>query len=111
MSSKRFKVGRISSFKFRISEPGRAVITIERSDPGRRVRGRCRPDKRSLRNRPRCTRHVKAASIRRSFPVAGAQQVRWRGKRRGSYRATITVTDAAGNRSRSARVSFKIIRR
>ena len=111
MSSKRFRVGRIISFKFRTSEPGRALITIQRSDPGRQVRGRCRLAKRSLRHRPRCTRRVKAASIRRSFPVAGAQQVRWRGKRRGSYRATITVTDAAGNRSKSDRVSFKIIRR
>ncbi len=65
---------------FRISEPvRRAMILIERSGPGRRARGRCRPAKRSLSHRPRCTRQVKAGSSVRSFSVAGAQQVRWRG--------------------------------
>ncbi len=46
-------------FRFRLSEPGRAVILIERSEPGRRARGRCRPATRSLSHRPRCTRRVR----------------------------------------------------
>jgi plastocyanin len=49
--------------------------------------------------------------LRRSLP-AGRRSIRLRvrGLSPGSYRAALRATDAAGNRSRSARVRFRVVR-
>jgi len=64
-----------------------------------------------LRDKPRCTRYVTVSpSVRFTNVRAGANRVRFAGRlsatrtlRPGTYRLTVTATDAAGNRSRPQR--------
>ncbi len=72
---------------------------------------------RANRQRPRCTRYVTKGTL--SFNgKAGLNRVRFQGRitrtRRlglGRHRVTIGAVDAAGNRSRSRSVFFRIVRR
>ena len=98
LSKKRFRVrGRRSgsTLRFRLSEAATVRVTIERRKTGRwRKAG-------ALKAR-------KLAAGRRSIRITGKL-----GKRRlkpGRYRAVLRATDAAGNRSRAARVAFRVIR-
>jgi extracellular elastinolytic metalloproteinase len=117
LSRKRFRVGQVTTFKFTLSEAATASIAIDRSETGRRVRGRCRAAKRSLRRRPHCTRSVRIGSVVKRNLRAGVQRVRFSGRVRshalrvGVYRASVVATDPGGNRSRAARVTFRIVRR
>ncbi len=80
MSRRRLKVGQGTIFTFRLSEAASIAIVIDRSEKGRRVGRRCRAPKRSLRHRPRCTRHVKVGSLARSHLSPGPQRVTFRGR-------------------------------
>lgn len=117
ISRRRFKVGRGTIFSFRLSEAATAEIAIDRSEAGRRVGRRCRPPKRALRRRPRCTRHLRVGTLVRAHLRPGTQRVRFSGRvgnralRSGPYRATISATDLAGNRSRALRVTFRVVAR
>ena len=117
MSKRRFKVGQGVTFTFRISEPATTRILIDRSEAGRRVGRRCRPPKRSLRRRPRCTRYLRLGALERANLRPGVQRMTLkrrigsRAVRRGRYRATIVSTDAAGNRSRPIRLTFRVVAR
>jgi hypothetical protein len=110
------RVKRGTAFRFRLSERGTARITIQRARPGRRARGRCRKPTARLRGRKRCTRWVRVGTLRRRAR-AGANRVKFSGRLRrkalklGGHRAVLVITDAAGNRSRPARVRFKVVRR
>jgi hypothetical protein len=133
MTAKRFRVGldrtprvalrgrraRVGSvFRFRLSEPASAVITIQRAVMGRRVRGRCRPASRRLRRRPRCVRRLEQrGSLTRRNRTTGLNAVPFSGRvgvralRPGRHRATISATDGAGNASARRRTSFTVVRR
>ena len=117
MSRRRLKVGQGTIFTFRLSEAASIAIVIDRSEKGRRVGRRCRAPKRSLRHRPRCTRHVKVGSLARSHLSPGLQRVTFRGRlrshrlRAGRYRASLVATDLAGNRSRTLRLTFRVVGR
>lgn len=117
LSRKRFRVGQVTIFSFRLSEAATTEIVIERPQSGRRVRGRCRPATRVLRKRARCTRYARKGTLVRTSFRPGMQRVRFNGKIRrralppGAYRATIRATDAHGNRSRAVRLTFRIVRR
>jgi len=131
MTRRRFRVGarrtarvagrrptpRGSAFRFRLSEPATAFITIERGLPGRRVGKSCRRPTRRLRSRKRCTRYVRKARLTRRKRKAGRNSVSFSGRigpsalARGGYRATISATDEAGNRGKGRRTSFTIVRR
>jgi hypothetical protein len=117
MSRRRLKVGQGTIFTFRLSEAASIAIVIDRSEKGRRVGRRCRAPKRSLRHRPRCTRHVKVGSLARSDLSPGPQRVTFRGRlrshrlRAGRYRASLVATDLAGNRSRTLRLTFRVVGR
>jgi extracellular elastinolytic metalloproteinase len=117
ISGRRVKVGQAITFRFRISEPATTTIAIERADPGRRVGRRCRPAKRSLRRRPRCTRYLRVGRLQKANLRAGRQTLRFSGRfrsralRAGHYRASLTATDAAGNRSRPIRLTFRVVGR
>jgi hypothetical protein len=106
-----------SSLRFRLSEPATARILIERVLPGRRVGKRCVAPTRKNRGRARCTRFKQAGTLTFRNRPAGQSKILFRGRigkrvlLAGSYRATITATDAAGNRSRPKRASFKVLRR
>jgi DNA-binding beta-propeller fold protein YncE len=106
-----------SSFRFRLSEPATPRILLERALPGRRVGRRCvRPTARLRRNR-RCVRFVRVGTLSFRARPAGANRIAFRGRigrralKLGRYRATITATDAARNRSAPRRASFRVVRR
>jgi hypothetical protein len=117
VSPNRFPVRGRSSFRFRLSERAAARVLIERALAGRRVGRRCVAPTRKLRKRARCTRLTRVGTLTYRNRPPGANRIPFSGRigRRalagGSYRATITATDAAGNRSRPRRAVFRIVRR
>jgi DNA-binding beta-propeller fold protein YncE len=112
----RGRTPRGSRLRFTLSEPARARILIERAQPGRRVGGLCKSPTRRLRERPSCTRHQRAGRLTRRDLPAGSNAIPFSGRigRRalahGRYRATITATDPAGNRSAPSRATFAVAR-
>jgi hypothetical protein len=109
------RVKKGTRFTFRLSEAGQARITIAARLSGRRVGGKCVSRTRANRARPRCTRFVTKGTI--AFAArAGANSRAFSGKLRGRalpagvYRATIVVTDAAGNRSAARTATLRIVR-
>ena len=78
---------------------------------------RCRAAKRSLRRKPHCTRYVRIGRLEKANLRAGTQRLRFSGRfrshalRAGPYRATLTATDLAGNRSRAIRLTFRVVGR
>jgi hypothetical protein len=100
--------------RYALSEPATVTFRVERSRPGRRVGRRCRPPTARNRRRRRCTRYVLVRGQLSRAGAAGANTVRFMGRlagrrlRRGRYRLVLTATDAAGNRSASRRVRFRI---
>jgi hypothetical protein len=103
-------------FRFALSEQAAAKITIKRALPGRKVGKHCvRPNVRN-RHRHACTRLITAGTLRRASERPGTDSVKFSGRigrralKPGSYRATITATDASGNASKPRSVSFRIIR-
>ncbi len=117
VSRKRVRVGQGITFTFQLSKASTASISIDKASAGRRVGKRCRPPKRSLRKRKRCTRYSRMGTLVRKNLLSGTQRVRFSGRFRsralkpGSYRATIVATDPGGKRSRAARVTFRVVRR
>jgi CSLREA domain-containing protein len=102
--------------RYTLSEAANVTVRIGRALRGRRVGGRCLKATRARRSRPRCTRYsaIKPALTRRA--KAGANRLAFSGRigrkalRRGRYRAVLTATDAAGNRSARRTLSFEIVR-
>lgn len=104
-----------TTFRYRLSEAARVTFSIEKKTAGRRVRGRCRPPTRRNRKARRCTRYKRAGTFsQQGAPGTNTKRFvgRLRGRRlaRGSYRATLRATDAAGNTSPARRVSFRVVR-
>jgi hypothetical protein len=95
VSPRRFKAGKRSTFRFRLSERATTRIVVERILPGPKKRFR-RVVALTLKNRP-----------------AGQNRIvfRRRGMKTGAYRATVTATDTTGKRSTPKRASFTIVRR
>jgi hypothetical protein len=60
-------------------------------------------------------RYVSAGTLTRRHGRSGLNTVRFSGRvgrkalKRGRYRATLRATDAAGNRSRTKHVTFRIV--
>jgi hypothetical protein len=125
LSRRRFSVGRAATpfsiaqavrsgteFRFALSEPARVTVKIERKLRGRRVRGRCRAKARSGR---RCTLWKSAGRSLTRQGLQGPNSIAFSGRlgrkalAAGNYRALITATDAAGNRSRTAKLGFAIV--
>ena len=105
-----------TTFRYTLSEGARVLFTIHRVLPGRRVRGKCRKPTLRNRSRPRCKRYVSPRRFA-AQAVAGANRKRFSGRigkrplRPGRYRATLVATDAAGNRSKPKRLTFRVVRR
>ena len=105
-----------TTFRYTLSEPARVTIAFARATAGRRAGKRCVKKTRKNRSRKRCVRYLKAGG----FAVAGVKGKNARrfsgriSKRKlaiGAYRTTITAIDPAGNRSRSKRLSFSVVKR
>jgi hypothetical protein len=101
-------VGR-RSVSYNLTEAATLTFLVQKARPGRRVRGRCRPQTRLNRSRPRCTRYV---SLRGSFGddgEAGAnsaalpRRFRPRRLRPGRYRLVISAVDQFGNETQTTK--------
>ncbi|MBA2349999.1 MAG: PKD domain-containing protein [Solirubrobacterales bacterium] len=111
-----FVAGKGTSIRFTSSEGGTARVVITRKTSGRKVGKRCRPLTRANRKRKRCTYAKVLTRIRRAVkagPVRIAFSGRVAGRRLapGRYRASIVVTDLAGNASKPALLAFTVKRR
>lgn len=108
-----------TKFTFKLSEPARVRIEIQRKLPGRKAvrdgKARCLKPKRGTRKNHPCTRFVKFKTLT-AQKQAGQQSVSFSGRVKGKplpagrYRAQIVATDASGQRSVPRRVGFRIVR-
>jgi hypothetical protein len=114
-AAKRRRAPRGTTFRYSLSEPATVRIAIERARPGRRVGSVCRRATRKLRKKRRCTRFVASGTLTRRA-ASGTNSTRFSGRlgskalRPGRYRASVSATDRARNRSRARRVSFNVVR-
>src|SRR5262249_50640590 len=137
MSFRRFRVGSKSTpvsarkksirptpkgtrFTWISSEPATATLRIQRKLAGRKVKRKgktvCVKPKRSLRRKKRCTRFSKGVTLTRHAAAAlnglnFTGRVKKKALAPGFYRASLTEKDAAGNRSKTRHLSFRIVRR
>jgi hypothetical protein len=129
LTRKRFRVGpqrtplvattgRGTSLRFTSSEAATLTLRFERAGAGRRatVKGQrvCRPVKRRPKTRA-CTAYRLEGTLTRSIrsgagAVAFSGRINRRSLPRGTHRVTLVATDAAGNRSRPVRLTFRIVR-
>ena len=109
------RMPRGATLRFSLSEAARVVFLVERKAPGRRVGKRCRRPAAGNRGRRACVRLVRAGSFAKRGR-SGANRTRFTGRvagrrlRPGRYRVTLRATDAALNRSRARRLSFRVVR-
>jgi hypothetical protein len=109
------RVPRGTTFRFTLSEPARVRVVFARKTAGRRVGGRCLAATSARRKRAKCTRYVTVGSISASG-VVGRNSVKFSGRLKGralapgSYRASLTATDAVGQRSSVRTARFRIVR-
>jgi streptogramin lyase len=106
------RLGRSVRLVVALSEPARLRILLGKRATGRRVNGTCVKPTRRNRGRSTCTRYPTVRTLNRTG-VAGANRiaVSTAGLSRGTWRATVTATDTAGNRSTAARATLTITRR
>ena len=107
------RIARGTRFRYTLTEQARMTLKIQRALPGRRAGGKCvRPGPRLVRAK-RCTRYSTVGTLTRNAR-AGTNRTRFTGRlgkralRPGRYRALITATDAAGNRSARRSARFRI---
>jgi hypothetical protein len=119
VSPRRFVVRRrtrtAARIRWRLSEPARVTLHVDRARPGFRRGGRCvarRPRTSRIR---RCTRFARVGSFTRTRQ-AGRATVRSNGfvngrrLRPGRHRLTAIPRDAAGNRGKARRTAFRVRR-
>ena len=105
-----------TTFTYRVSEPGAAKILIERVAAGRRVGKACVKPAPALRRARPCRRHLGTGTVTHNARRKGSNRMRFSGRlskkrvlARGTYRATMTFTDAAGNVSKPRRLEFEVV--
>ena len=102
-----------TTFSLRLDQAATVTVRIQRKLPGRRVGRVCKRPIPLLRRRPRCTRLVLKATLRRSAR-AGLNRIRFTGRVRGRalkpgrYRAAFTAANTAGTSPPRA-LSFTIV--
>jgi 6-phosphogluconolactonase (cycloisomerase 2 family) len=99
-----------------LSEDASVRIALERVRPGRMVHGVCRRQTRRNRRSRACRRFQQVGSFTAgghtgSNEVVVPAKLRGRALPAGTYRATLTATDAAGAVSAPAQVAFRLVRR
>jgi hypothetical protein len=109
------RVARGTVFAYRLDLAAWVRIEVQQRLAGRRVGRTCRLPTRALRRRPRCTRVVVRATLRRQSRaglnrVAFTGRVRGRALPAGRYRALFTAVNAAGPSAPRA-LGFRIVRR
>ena len=112
------RVKRRTRFTYRLSEGSKVTFSIKRVLSGRKLgrKGKCRRPTRRNRSGRRC-RRLKTVGRLTQSGKAGRNGKRFSGKirrrrlSRGSYRAYAVAVDRAGNRSKTRRASFRVVRR
>ncbi|MEA2478566.1 MAG: hypothetical protein QOJ07_488, partial [Thermoleophilaceae bacterium] len=110
------KAKRGTKFAYKLSEPATVKISLERATTGRRKGSKCVKATKKLAKAKKCTLYVAAGALTRAS-VAGRNTVPFTGRvgshalSVASYRATLVATDAAKNKSKSATVKFKVVKR
>jgi peptidoglycan/xylan/chitin deacetylase (PgdA/CDA1 family) len=102
-----------TAFLYTVSEPGRVRFKIQRRLSTRR-NGVCRRRQIKRLSRRGCVRYRTVGAIVRNVKTLSNRtkfsgRIRRKALRRGRYRAVLTVTDAAGNRSRPRRIAFRVV--
>ena len=105
-----------TTFTFRLSERSTVLLAIDRLAAGRKAGGRCRKPARANRRGRRCTLAVRVGTLTRRNLPAGRASIAFSGRlgsrklARGSYRAAVVASDAAGNASSPKTVGFAVVR-
>ena len=96
------------------SEDANLTFTVKRAKAGRRVNGRCRKATRKNRRAKRCDLALKGSFKHQG--KAGQNSFRFTGRlshktlRPARYRLVVAAIDRAGNKSKPARLSFRIVK-
>jgi subtilisin-like proprotein convertase family protein len=104
-----------TTFRYSLSEAAAVTFTIQRKLKGRKVGRKCKKPTRRNRSRRRCARYKRAGAFRQQA-VAGRNSKAFSGRigrkslRPGRYRALLVATDATGNKSKSAKVAFRVLK-
>jgi streptogramin lyase len=108
-----------TTIRYTLSEKATVQLRFERKLDGRRVKkGKkriCAKPTRKNRKKRKCTRYQLAGTLTRSSKQ-GKNSVKFSGRigkkalKRGSYRLVVTATDAAGNKSKAKRLSFRVVK-
>jgi hypothetical protein len=105
-----------TTFTFTLSEAATTRIAITHKAKGHRA-GRTRPCKPAHRGQKRnCTRTVLVLTLVRAHTTKGPNRMAFSGRyghkrlAKGTYTATVTATDAAGNRSKPHSLTFIVVR-
>jgi hypothetical protein len=104
-----------TTFTFVLSEAATVTTTIELKSKGRRVGRDCVKASKRNATKPSCARYAVVGAFSNSG-AAGENSVPFSGRigRRslipGSYRATLSATDAASNRSKPATAAFRVLK-
>lgn len=109
------KTRRGTTFRFRLSERARVRIVLTLVTVGYVKGKRCVAKRPASKRKPRyCTRYVAAGALKRAR-LEGAVKLPFSGRmgrrplRVGPYRARLTATDRAGNRSQTRTQHFRVV--
>jgi CSLREA domain-containing protein len=114
LSAKKAKRG--TAFRYTLSEPATVTITVQKRGKGRKQGTRCVKQTRKNARAKACTRFTRVGVLTRAS-AAGANTVLFSGRlgtkalKPGRYRAVLLAKDAAGNRSKTASLSFRVVKR
>jgi opacity protein-like surface antigen len=103
-----------TTVSYTLSEDASLTFTIERRNAGRRVKGRCRKATRKNRRAKRCD--LKLSGSFKHQGKAGRNSLRFSGRlsnkklRPARYRLRAAAIDQAGNKSKPARLNFRIVK-
>jgi hypothetical protein len=103
-----------TTVRLALSEAADVRLTVQRAVAGRSVGGSCARPTRANRRAAACVRWVTVPGAVERELVAGRAELPFAGRlagralAAGSYRMTLTATDAAGNRSATTRVAFRV---
>jgi hypothetical protein len=103
-----------TTFSFRLDQAATVKLAIQAQSSGRRVHGRCLPNSRGGRRKPRCTRMTTVAILSRGAhgglnKVAFSGRISGKALKPGRYQAVFTPIDNAGA-SVAQTLGFKIVK-
>jgi hypothetical protein len=104
-----------TTLSFTLSENASVSIVVEHRLSGRKRKGKCVTGRLAPKHGTKCTKSTSVKTLKRTGKK-GANKVSFSGRigstklTPGSYRFTITATDAAKNRSSTHHISFTVVR-